>query len=135
MATITAASRKPLRAAGASARAGAGWVDTFAVRTEPFIGKCFEPIRECGREQSRGTTRPRRGTSRPDCGIVGQVEVVQKRRLLEAAATMRPAALSIRRRRPKLVDVPAKPPDVGVRLRTDVRHAVPRSVRTLLPGP
>src|SRR5205823_7480499 len=41
MATITAASRKPLRAAGASARAGAGWVDTFAVRTEPFIGKCL----------------------------------------------------------------------------------------------
>jgi len=30
MATIAAASRKPLRAAGASARAGAVWVDTLA---------------------------------------------------------------------------------------------------------
>src|SRR5882762_3765948 len=66
MATITAASRKPLRAAGASARAGAGWVDTFAVRTEPFIGKCLNLSANAAGEQSLGTTRPSRGTTRPD---------------------------------------------------------------------
>src|SRR6266478_9595002 len=65
MATITAASRKPLRAADAGARAGAGWVDTFAVRTEPFIGKCLNLSANAAGEQSRGTTRPPRGTSRP----------------------------------------------------------------------
>src|SRR6267143_5677210 len=70
MATIAAASRKPLRAAGASARAGAGWVDTFAVRTEPFIGKCLSLSANAAGEQFRGTTRPPRGTSRPDCGIM-----------------------------------------------------------------
>src|SRR5207253_11229172 len=91
MATITAASRKPLRAAGASARAGAGWVDTFAVRTEPFIGQCLNLSVNAAGRQSRGTTRPPRGTTRPDRGIDGQVEVAQKGRLLEAAGTMRPA--------------------------------------------
>jgi len=61
MATIAAASRKPLRAAGASARTGAVWVDTFAVRTEPFIGKCLNLSANAAGEQSRGTTRPPRG--------------------------------------------------------------------------
>src|ERR1700682_2582173 len=70
MATITAASRKPLRAAGARTRDGAGWGDTFAVRTEPFIGKCLNLSANAAREQSRGTTRPPRGTSRPDCKIM-----------------------------------------------------------------
>src|SRR5882762_8117303 len=70
MATIAAASRKPLRAAGASARTGAVWVDTFAVRTEPFIGKCLNLSANAAGEQSRGTTRPPRGTRWPDCGIM-----------------------------------------------------------------
>src|SRR5882762_3293938 len=39
------------------------------------------------------------------------------------------------RRRPRLVDVPAQPRHVGVRLRPDVRHPVPRSLRAFLPRP
>src|ERR1700730_7030619 len=78
MTTIAAASRKPLRAARASARAGAGWDDTFAVRTEPFIGKCLNLSANAAGEQSRGTTRPPRGTSRPECGIMERHGALQR---------------------------------------------------------
>src|SRR5437879_2935378 len=52
VAAITAAWRKPLRTAGASARAGAARAEGVALRTEAFIGKCSNLSANALAEQS-----------------------------------------------------------------------------------